>query len=95
MAFTNDLLLRTVQFIKSAYSDEEIRSKSFLMLGKQEMHLHEAMLTVLEEAGLIADTHKFGDKELEDSVFFLRHWDLRKFMLWMFQITNMRTLFLI
>ncbi len=45
MAFTNDLLLRTVQFIKSAYSDEEIRSKSFLMLGKQEMHLHEAMLT--------------------------------------------------
>lgn len=72
MAFTNDLLLRTVQFIKSAYSDEEIRSKSFLMLGKQEMHLHEAMLTVLEEAGLIADTHKFGDKELEDSVLFFK-----------------------
>lgn len=71
MAITNDMLLRTLQFIKSAYKDE-IKDKSFLMLGKQEMHLHEAMLAVLEESGLIDDKSRFGEEELEDSVLFFK-----------------------
>lgn len=71
MAFTNDCLLRTVQFIKSVYR-ENIKDKSFLMLGKQEMHLHEAFLDILYESGLIEDITKFGDKELEDSVLFFK-----------------------
>ncbi len=71
MAFTNDLLLRAVQFIKSVYQ-KDIKEKSFLMLGKQEMHLHEAFLEILEETGLIEDAAKFGEKELEDSVLFFK-----------------------
>lgn len=70
--YTNDILLKTVQFIKAVYRENEIKEKSFLMLGKQEMHLHEAFLGVLEEAGLIEDKNMFSEKEMEDSVLFFR-----------------------
>lgn len=71
MALTNDIMLRIMQFIKMKYMREgEIGNKSFLMLGKQEMHLHESFLDVLEESGLIDCKEKFGERELEDSVLF-------------------------
>lgn len=70
--FTNDILLKTVQFVKSVYREDEIKNKNFLMLGKQEMHLHEAFLDVLEEAGLIEDKEQFGESEMEDSVLFFK-----------------------
>ena len=70
--FTNDILLKTVQFVRSVYREDEIKDKSFLMLGKQEMHLHEAFLDVLEEAGLIEDQKQFGESEMEDSVLFFK-----------------------
>ena len=60
-----------MQFIKTVYQ-KDIKEKSFLMLGKQEMHLHEALLEILEETGLIEDAAKFGEKELEDSVLFFK-----------------------
>lgn len=71
MSFTNDILLRAVQFIRSVYG-EDIKDKSFLMVGRQEMHLHEAILDVLYESGLIDDKKKFSDEDLEDSVLFFR-----------------------
>lgn len=70
MSFTNDVLLRTLQFLK--HLDGGIQNKSFLMLGKQEMHLHEAFLDVLFESGIIDDKTKFGENELEDSVEFFK-----------------------
>jgi len=71
MSFTNDLLLRTLQVLKGSYG-REIESKSFLMLGKQEMHLSEDFLDILKQSGLIDDKSKFGRNELEDSVLFFK-----------------------
>ncbi|MBQ9359704.1 MAG: class I SAM-dependent methyltransferase [Lachnospiraceae bacterium] len=48
--------------------------KSFLMLGKQEMHLREEILGLLDEAGLIENKSRFGKTELGDSVKFFRTW---------------------
>lgn len=79
MAFTNDFLLRTLQFIKSVYR-EEIREKSFLMLGKQEMHLNNDFMEVLVESGLIEDVSQFGNDELNDSILFLENLALKKCM---------------
>ena len=71
MAFTNDLLLRTLQFIHSVYRDE-LAEKNFLMLGKQEMHLDSDFMEVLHESGLIEDVSQFGIDELNDSVLFFK-----------------------
>lgn len=71
MAITNDMLLEMVRFVRNTYKSD-IGDKSFLFLGKQEMHLHEAMLDVLEESDLIDDKGKFTVKELEDSVLFFK-----------------------
>lgn len=71
MAFTNDVLFRTLQLIKSVYPGG-VEKKSFLMLGKQEMLLDEVFMEVLDEAGLIEDVTKFGDDELNDSVLFFK-----------------------
>lgn len=71
MAFTNDLLLRTLQNIKSVYKDD-IEEKSFLMLGKQEMHLDKVFMEILFESGLIKDKSRFSIDELNDSVLFFK-----------------------
>ncbi|MBD5476941.1 MAG: hypothetical protein HDR17_13345 [Lachnospiraceae bacterium] len=71
MAFTNDLLLKTLQCI-NLYGKREIAEKSFLMLGKQELHLDQAFMEILAEAGYIEDISKFGIDELNDSVLFMK-----------------------
>lgn len=71
MAFTNDMLLRTLQCIHSAYGNE-MADKNFLMLGKQEMHLDRAFMEILDESGLVGDLSKFGTDELNDSILFFK-----------------------
>ncbi len=69
MAFTNDVLLRMLQIIKGTGG---VSDKSLLMLGMQQMNLHEAFLDVLLESGLIEDKHKFSEKALENSIQFFK-----------------------
>lgn len=72
MAITNDMLLRMLQCINSVWRRDTIADKSFLMLGKQEMHLDMAFMEILVESGLIDDSSKFGTDVLNDSVLFFK-----------------------
>lgn len=72
MAFTNDLVLKTLQILNSVYGGGVIKEKSFLMLGKQEMHLDREFMIVLQESGLIEDISLFGEDELNDSIQFFK-----------------------
>lgn len=75
MAFTNELLFKTMQVVKNAGG---IADKRFLMLGKQTMDLHGDILTLLEEAELIDDQARFGEEELNDSVKFFKAWGFKE-----------------
>lgn len=72
MGFTNDLLMRTLQFIKMM--EGNIEDKSFLMIGMQRLNLTESFISILEEADLINEGQKarLGEKELKDSIAFFK-----------------------
>jgi len=70
MAFTNDILLRTLQFMKMMEGD--IKEKKLLMLGKQSLFLTENIFSILEESDINQDIEKFGEKELTDSISFFK-----------------------